>query len=217
MPSAPSDHDLAVKLKQAIDAYNGGWRTVDDELYALCRRRNRPGDFSDAYTKVAVINRVYAAGVARSWRGGGDAETETAKVLASMDVAELIVERLQRIGPHPFDRCRAGEIVELHGHVTRAISRRSGNVFLTSFVSKYLHFHCPIVPIYDTNAQSAVRTFLGRRRINSVGKELAEVPESVWAYRNYVTAFVELYERVCAETTRKPSVKEIDRLLWISA
>ena len=73
------------------------------------------------------------------------------------------------------------------------------------------------MPIYDTNAQSAVRTFLGRRRIDSVGKELADVPESVWAYRNYVTAFVALYERVYAETTCQPSVKEIDRLLWISA
>lgn len=214
MATAPRDHDLTVPLSRAIDAYNGGWRTVDEELYALCRRRNGPRDFADAYAKVAVIGRVYAAGVARSWNGSGDAETETAKVLADAEVAELIQDRLQRIGDHPFDRCRARQIVELHGHVTRAISRRSGNVFLTSFVSKYLHFHCPIVPIYDSNAQSAVGTFVERRRVNGVRKELVDLPESVWAYRNFVAAFVVLHERAYAETTLQPSVKEIDHLLW---
>lgn len=28
-----------------------------DELYALCRRRNGPCDFADAYAKVAIIGR----------------------------------------------------------------------------------------------------------------------------------------------------------------
>lgn len=157
---------------------------------------------------------MYAAGVARSWRGGGDAETETAKALSDARVAEVIQDRLQRIADHPFDRCSAREIVELHGQVTRAISLRSGDVFLTSFVSKYLHFHCPIVPIYDSNAQSAVGSFVERRRVNGVRKELVNVPESVWAYRNFVAAFIVLHERAYAETTLKPSVKEIDHLLW---
>jgi len=212
MATAPDD--LTARLSQAIDAYNGGWRTVDEELYALCRRRKGPRDFADAYAKVAVIGRVYAAGVARSWRGGGDAETETAKVLSGAEVAELIQNGLRCIGDHPFDRARAREIVELHGQVTRAISLSSGNVLLTSFVSKYLHFHCPIVPIYDSNAQSAVGTFVERSQVKGVRKELVDLPESVWAYRNFVAAFVVLHERAYAETNHKPSVKEIDHLLW---
>lgn len=35
-------------------------------------------DFADVYTKVAMIGRVYEAGVARAWRGEGDPETERA-------------------------------------------------------------------------------------------------------------------------------------------
>ena len=39
---------------------------VDNELYDLCRRRPSHDDFADAYTKVAIIGRVYEAGVARA-------------------------------------------------------------------------------------------------------------------------------------------------------
>lgn len=79
MAAAPNSPDLTALLSRAIESYDERWRTADDELYALCRRRNNPRDFPDVYTKVAIIGRVYRAGVARSWRASGDAETEIAK------------------------------------------------------------------------------------------------------------------------------------------
>jgi hypothetical protein len=99
----------------------------------------------------------------------------------------------------------------LHGDVTTAISRRSGNVFLTSFVSKYLHFHSPIVPIYDSIAQATIGKLVDRKPVR---KALTALPEGARAYRNFVAAFVVLHERVYAETTLKPTVKQLDHLLW---
>lgn len=207
---------MSVLLAGAVDSYNRGWRTVDDELYELCRRRNGPTSFEDVYAKVAVIGRVYSAGVARSWAAGGDAETAIARILADAELAASIRDGLQRLEGQSFDRQTAAEIVHLHGHVARVIHQHSGNVFLTSFVSKYLHFHCPVAPIYDSNAQTAIRKFVDRKAVDAIRRELRAVPESVWSYRNFVAAFVALCERVHRESESRPTVKEIDCMLWQS-
>lgn len=211
-----SPSSLPVLLSAAVEAYDRGWRTVDEELYELCRRRNQPTDFADVYAKVAMIGRVYSAGVTRSWKAGGDAEMGVARALISDELAASLHDGLLRLGGRPFDRQTAAEIVHLHGHVTRAIHQHSGNVFLTSFVSKYLHFHCPAAPIYDSNAQTAIRNFVDRKAVDAIRSELRAVPESVWSYRNFVAAFVVLCERVDRESESRPTVKEIDCMLWES-
>lgn len=109
-----------------------------------------------------------------------------------------------------FNEQVAGEIVELHRDVTRAISHWS--VYsLTSFVSKYLHFHNRIVPIYDSRAEAAIGKLVDRRS-PLVREALTALPEGVPDYRSFVAAFVVLHERA-AETTLKPTVKEPDHLL----
>ena len=207
----PDRPDLAARLSQAIKSYKAGWKPVDSELYDLCGRRSSQSDLADVYTKVAMIGRVYEAGVARSWRGDGDPETEVTRVL--IEQADLIQAGLQHLQMRRFDQQTAGAIVELHGHIARAISHRSGGIFLASFVSKYLHFHCPIVPIYDSNAQDAIGKLVDRKLVDPIRDAMAELPEWARAYRNFVAAFVVLYEWAYAETSLKPTVKELDHLL----
>jgi hypothetical protein len=204
--------DLAARLAQAIKAYEASWKPVDSELYDLCRRRAGHDDFADVYTKVAVIGRVYEAGVARAWRGEGDPESEVTGVL--IQHADLIQNGLAHFGNRSFDRQAAAWIVELHGHLARAISLRTDGVFLASFVSKYLHFHSPVVPIYDSNAQAAIGRFVDRALAGPIRDALGTLPEWARAYRNFVASFVVLYERAHAETPLKPTVKELDHLLW---
>jgi hypothetical protein len=208
----PDGPDLAARLSQAIKNYEASWKPVDSELYDLCHRRPSQNDFADVYTKVAMIGRVYEAGVARAWRGDGDPETEVTRVL--MEQADLIQTRLRRLQDCRFDQQTASLIVELHGHIARAISHRSGDVFLTSFVSKYLHFHCPIVPIYDSNAQDAIGELVDWKLVDPIREGMAKLPEWARAYRNFVAAFVVLHKRANAETSLKPTVKELDHLLW---
>jgi hypothetical protein len=208
----PDGPDLAARLSQAIKSYEAGWKPVDSELYDLCRRRPSQNDFTDVYTKVTMIGRVYEAGVARAWRGDGDPETEVTRVL--MEQADLIQTGLRRLQDCRFDQQTASVIVKLHGHIARAISHRSGDVFLTSFVSKYLHFHCPIVPIYDSNAQDAIGELVDWKLVDPIREAMAKLPEWARAYRNFVAAFVVLHKRANAETSLKPTVKELDHLLW---
>lgn len=208
----PDEPDFATRLSQAIKSYEASWKPVDGELYDLCRRRPRHDDFADVYAKVAIVGRVYEAGVARSWRGKGDPETEVTRVL--IEQADLVRSGLQGLENRSFDHQIAAEIVVLHGHVARAISYRTNGVFLASFVSKYLHFHCPTVPIFDTNAQAAIGQFVDWELVNPIREAMATLPEWARAYRNFVAAFVVLYRRAHAQTPLKPTVKELDHLLW---
>ena|SRR5690348_1781166 len=204
--------DLSVRLAEAIRNYEASWKPVDSELYDLCRRRASHRDRADVYTKVAMIGRVYEAGVARAWRGDGDPETEIRDVL--IERADLIERGLERLKDRAFGRPQAAGIVELHGHIARAISLRTKDRFLTSFVSKYLHFHCPIVPIYDSNARTAIGQLVHQDVVTEVRETMAGMADWATAYRDFVAAFVALYERANTETAQRPSVKELDHLLW---
>jgi hypothetical protein len=113
-------------------------------------------------------------------RGHSDRETEVTRVL--IEHAGLIQSGLQRIGNRPFGRQTAGEIVELHGHVARdqASNRRRLPGFV---VSKYLHFQCPIVPIYHSNAQAAIGQFVECASVSPIREALTAMLEWARAYR----------------------------------
>ena len=204
--------DLEPALKQAIENYKASWQHVDAELYNLCRRRSSQRTFADVYAKVAMIGRVYEAGIARSARVSGDREASVTRGL--IEQADLIDETLNALEGKHFDRATAAQIVELHGRVTRGLKPHTRDIWLTSFVSKYLHFHCSLVPIYDGIAAGAIGRFVDWGAVGKVRTPLKDLPDWSWAYRNYVAAFVVLYEQARAETPLQPSVRDIDYLLW---
>jgi hypothetical protein len=88
-----TEPDLSTRLSKAIKSYEVGWKPIDGELYELCRRRPRHDDFADVYTKVAVIGRVYAAGIARSSKADGDREAAVANGLAAFGA--VIMDQLK--------------------------------------------------------------------------------------------------------------------------
>lgn len=66
MTAQPLQSDLTRRLTEATTNYEARWKPVDSELYNLCGRRPGHRDFADVYTKVAMIGRVYEAGVAQA-------------------------------------------------------------------------------------------------------------------------------------------------------
>jgi len=205
---------LARQLAQAMTSYRVGWQSVDTELYELCRRRSNHQDFDDVYAKVVVISRVYNAGLNRAWKGSGDLgpEVQIAKCLISH--ADLVADPLKELAGKPFDRASLVKIVALHGQLTRTLSIPAGDVWLISFVSKYLHFHCPIVPVYDSRASTRIRRGLVDRQYARSLQAAVPQPEGrVRTYYQFATVFLALYERIYAESGLQPSVKEVDYLL----
>jgi hypothetical protein len=185
--------DLEFLLKQATVHYATTWQSVDTELYDLCRRRPSQRAFADVYTKTAVIGRVYQAGIERAFRGKGDAQSAVTQNLIKQ--ADLIDKSLAQLNGQSFDRSAAAPIIDLHGRITSGLASCTGGVRLTSFVSKYLHFHCPIVPIYDSVAAGAIGSYVDWPDVDKVRGPLMSLPNGAREYRNYMAAFVLLYER----------------------
>jgi hypothetical protein len=207
-----SSADLQQALTQAKENYEASWQPVDAELYDLCRRRSSQRTFADVYTKVAIVGRIYEAGIVRAARSSGHPEAEVARGLTKQ--ADLLDEALHVLAHSQFDRATAAQIIELHGRVSRGLLPHTGDVWLTSFVSKYLHFHCNIVPVYDSTAAGRIGHFVDWDIVAEVRAPMMDLPDWARAYRNYVAAFVVLYERAWAETELRPSVRDIDYLLW---
>ena len=101
MAAEPLNESDLTALSDAINDYKDSWKPVDLELYDLCRRRPCHDDLADVYTKVAVVGRVYTAGVARAWgRKDYPPDSEIAQVrkkLPERGVTDLLNENAGRI------------------------------------------------------------------------------------------------------------------------
>jgi hypothetical protein len=209
----PSDEsDLAASLARAVEDYRATWQPVDSELYDLCRRRPGQRAFADVYTKVAIIGRVYAAGISRTVRVDGNPEASVARGL--MEQASLIDETLDALADSQLDRATAGSIIELHARVARGLLPHTGEIWQQSFISKYLHFHCNLIPVYDSRAEAAIGRYVNWPTVYSVRHSIGRPADWLTNYYNFVTAFVVLYEQAAAANAVRPNVKEVDYLLW---
>jgi hypothetical protein len=106
-------------------------------------------------------------------------------------------------------------IVGVHGMVTQGLSERLHGANLRSFVSKYLHFHCPFVPIYDSLTAAAITKVLApyvkqwARPTDILPQPDHVDPTFYW----YAARFLQLWEQA---RQAKPgvTVKMIDHALW---
>jgi hypothetical protein len=212
LPNPPEKSALAAALGAARTDYAAKWQVADHELYDLCRRRPSHQDFSDVYAKVTIIGRVYAAGILRSSAAPGDREAAVAEGIRAQ--ADQIDEGLATLSGKRLGLTTIAGIIGLHGRITRDLCPHTGDKLLQSFVSKYLHFHCSLVPIYDSRAAESIGSFVARQRVYNIRKQIGQPTGRLIAYCNFATAFLALTEQLEEATGTRPTVKEVDHLLW---
>ena len=127
---------------------------TDDILYDMCKKWPDHRDLAAVQAKVIIIARTYATGLERKGRKEGRMGVleKVANILYQnriwIDPAIRRINRFNRLSQNV-----ASQIMEMHGRLVRLLrSATKGKVKLRSFVSKYLHFHVPIVPIFDSRA-----------------------------------------------------------------
>ena len=98
-----------------------------------------------------------------------------------------------------------GEIIQLLLPITR--EERTPR----AFVSKYLHFHFPVVPIYDSYAESSLRSVVRWEPALEVFEKPGRADEEyVW----YLMRFLNLYDEAVSLELRL-KVKYLDHyLVW---
>lgn len=131
-----------------MEQYQKHSRDLNDVLYRMCSELSGHVDRGKVRAKVWLIGRSYASGLERHAVNGLDSIIDA--LYASRRWLDRNLEDLNRCGLVPADE-HVRKVASLHGRVLAALTEytRGGNQ-VRSFVSKYLHFHAPIVPIYDS-------------------------------------------------------------------
>jgi len=195
---------MALSLRQydaACKSYRLKWATYNEVLYEMCRKypgHAKPGHIN---AKFGIIGRSFATGLERKMKSRGGQGTTLADVgayvLKHRREVQSIFKGLARI-EEPLTKPKLARVIAAHGRLTRLLRKmtRDGRQSLRSFVSKYMHFHCPAVPLYDTYAAAALRKLVPWR---SIGEDFEGVRQADREYRRFCARFFRLYERILAE------------------
>lgn len=199
--------------RSALADYDRSWRATDEALYELCRRHPNHGDAGAVNAKLWIIGRTYATGIERkipsNGKQGGSMSQLAEHLLKHARQADDIFGRLSGLaGPLDPDKLRT--ILDLHGRfITLVQPVLRQNQSPRSFASKYMHFHCPSVPIIDTFAEAACRKMVPWKKSFCLFDLPANADET---YAWYVLRFWQLYQQARASGL-EPSVKHLDYYL----
>jgi hypothetical protein len=202
---------------KSVRDYQENWEALDAALYRLCK--DHPGHDSrpSVYAKVFIIGRSYSSGIERlvpKTKEQPSGMTHVAeRLIAHGRSMDRLFEQLRLISP-PMTAAAWEQTVASHGQFVNMLKPITAEHSPRSFASKYLHFHCPIVPIYDSKAAWSLSHF--DRDPESV--QTTTLRRNVEADSDYtwlVQQFWNLYEQVLssghAQTVKH--VKHIDHYL----
>ena len=140
--------------------YTEKWQTLDQTLYRLCQENPGHSTWASVAAKVWIIGRTFASGIERQIptrnTQGSSLSQLTDYILTKRRTVEAIFGDLAEIA-EPLTPGRLKAIVGAHGRFVKMLQpllRRRQSA--RSFASKYMHFHCPAVPLYDTYAAEAL-------------------------------------------------------------
>ena len=203
----------AAQLDEAKKAFDADWGGVDETLYNVCRAHPGHSDRRSVMAKVVLIGRAYAAGIERC-------VTPPPGVQAIVLVGDYLQEHqgdvddiiaATRAAAEPLSAAAMACIVKEHGRLTALLGRmRECHGAPRSFAAKYLHFHHPAVPIYDS--------YVTKQLTRAVRWSAGDVPfdrpaEGDVEYWQYC---VRLYRLVsaCRDRGVEATVKALDAYLW---
>lgn len=201
------------KYRELVADSESIWKITDQNLYALCRKYPRHNDPSAVCAKLWIIGRTFATGIERK------IATKHTQGSSMSQVADHFTKHGARIDSWfdelrvvsaPLDDEKCGLIVSIHGRMVRLlrpITRKKQST--PSFVSKYMHFHNSVVPIYDGLALASLRGLMRWSDSMAVFKMPSDADKE---YGWYVMRFLALHRQL-AESGLRPTTRNVDYYL----
>ncbi len=175
-------------------SYNESWALLDQVIYGVCRDLPGHSIACETYAKVLLIGRAFASGVGRHVKSAGTQGSSITQMCEHLTIHHIeideIIDRLKKI-KEPLDAEKLSAIVDGHGRFCELISRIARSS-LVSFASKYLHFHSPVVPIFDSWVRNQAWSM--RQKENLVR---FECPSNGYDnFYRYCLCFLQRYEKL---------------------
>ena len=216
------------KYRKAINDYYSRWQLTDSFLRSLCvKEYSLHVDENIVNAKVLIIGRTFASGIERqvrilkkkeNRRQGEAIDKLTRYIYNNGKEIDCIISSINQCAK--FDEKSIVQICEGHAklcNILKTITRTSKNHkkhIPISFASKYLHFHCPIVPIYDSFASYQVWNMVEKYKLPSL-----ERPVICYSgYYDYCRGILAIYnELVRTKAVPKPTARYAEYyVMWSS-
>jgi len=208
--------------EEAARDYRRRVKLSDDMLYRLCRQHPSHRDPAAVHAKLSLIGRSYMTRL-ETLLEGNDAQSGNLNrwsefFLRNAPTIDSILAETEVIRGRLTPRALT-DVARLHGRLVRLLKSRimrnstphMREKTPTSFVSKYLHFHNPSVPIYDSWASAGAR---GHHLLRSALDTLGDAPRGVDTdYWRFLRMFWCVYQLAGAALGQTPSVRHLDRYL----
>jgi hypothetical protein len=202
------------EYEESHEDYLRGWKTLDEVLYRLCRVHPNHIDPGANNAKIYIIGRTYTTGIERK------IPTTGAQSSSMSQVSDLFLKHHENIDrwfarvatvSEPLTGLGIRKILLYHGLLVNCLSTITRDKQSSrSFASKYLHFHNPAVPIYDSIAASCLSSLVPLRTLRDF--QIRSVKGADPEYADYVRRFAKLYRSIVGPTV---SVRRLDYyLIW---
>lgn len=145
--------NLCDDVAKAWKDYENKWFTWNEILYKLCRKYQTHNNTNHIAAKIGLIGRSTNSGLERH------AKKDIAGIVnffySERKHIDDILQSLSNI--RKLTKENLDNIIGQHGRFLRLLRKITKNHDVRSFASKYMHFHCPLVPIFDKNTSSALK------------------------------------------------------------
>jgi hypothetical protein len=195
--------------------YDEEWKVVDETLYALCKQHPKHNNRGSVNAKLWIIGRSYATGIERMVESDGNQASSLRELadhfLANCREVDAIIAGMPPLTER-LTRTHLCSVLSAHGRLMEFVQEVL-RAYKTprSFASKYLHFHNPSVPIYDSYAARAARKLFRRSRNDE--KIAVHKGDTVDAsYQDFLTRYWKLHQ-AAEKAGLSPNAKLLDYYL----
>ena len=195
-------------LKEFENLDRKKWALGNKILYNMCSSYPLHTESEEIRAKIWLIGRSYAAAIERR-KTKQDINDNfydvVIKEFIQFNKEKNLDGRLEKLKSQKFNEECLNEMLLLHYDLTRFFFNLT-KLEKRSLASKYLHFHSPIFPIYDTRAKDS---------INKVVKGNIKIPKIIGdkEYSKFCHKILFLYNYIKEMTGGEVSLRDIDRYL----
>ena len=190
------------------------WDLGNKVLYKMCEDYPKHENIDKIIAKIWLIGRTYAASIERRVHAQESTDKFYIKVAKKMKDSG-IDKQIQKIPSQNVLDEKSIEIISgVHCFLVK-IFRELTQHNKVSLASKYLHFHKPIVPLYDSRANKSINRIIkeNNRHEEIFDKLVDDIDEWDRLYVRFVIKIYNLQRFLFEETTNIYSVRDIDKYL----
>lgn len=184
---------------------------LDKVFYSLCKKYPNHNNLAEVRAKLYVVGRGFATGIERhisvSEDKKGKIDLMAACLLDNHDEVDGLVAQVKG---SKLDQEGLPNIVEIHSRFVELLKPLTGSRALTCFVSKYLHCHRPIVPIFDNVAKREITSKVRWKREYNDALPGIDWNQSDETYLDYVIRFWQVFQRLAEEGAKPLNPRLVD-------